>query len=112
MLNKRTKKVTFRALKYLQKAKFFQKNLKSVRAQDIPRIPPPALRDWGATPAILWGYHIIPAVLSNLKFYGYDKHTQIPADFHPRRVQGVERYFANPYHPQRADGQVFLRLWR
>lgn len=50
MLNKRTKKVTFRALKYPQKAKFFQKNLKSVRAQDIPRIPP-ALRDWGATPA-------------------------------------------------------------
>ena len=55
MLNKRTKKVTFRALKYPQKAKFFQKNLKSVRAQDIPRIPPPALRDWGATPAILRG---------------------------------------------------------
>jgi len=39
-----------------------------VRAQDIPRIPSPVLRDWGATPAILWGYHIIPAVLSNLKF--------------------------------------------
>ena len=26
-----------------------------VRAQDIPRIPPPALRDWGATPANLRG---------------------------------------------------------
>lgn len=32
-----------------------------VRVQDIPRISPPALRDWGATPAILWDNHIIPA---------------------------------------------------
>ena len=50
MLNKRTKKVTFRALKYLQKAKFFQKNLKSVRAQDIPRIPPPRFAGLGCDP--------------------------------------------------------------
>ena len=44
----------------LSQAKFSpQKNFlqlsEIVRAQDIPRIPPPALRDWGATPAILWG---------------------------------------------------------
>lgn len=71
---------------------------------------PPALRDWGATPAILWGLLFLRIVESQI--YGYDKHTQIPADLYPRRVQGVERYSANPYHPQRADGQVFLRIWR
>ena len=71
---------------------------------------PPALRDWGATPAILWGL-LFPRIVES-QIYGYDKHTQIPADLYPRRVQGVERNPTNPHHSQRADGKVFLRIWR
>lgn len=59
MPNKRTKKVTFRALKYPQKAKFFQKNLKSVRAQDIPRIPPPRFAGLGCDPGYPLGIIIL-----------------------------------------------------
>lgn len=44
----------------LKKQKF-SKKLKYVREQDIPGIPPPALRDWDATPAIPWRDNTLPA---------------------------------------------------
>lgn len=83
-----------------------------VRAQDIPRIPPPRFAGLGCDPGYPPGIIILFPRIVESQIYGYDKHTQIPADFHPRRVQGVERNPPNPYHPQRADGQVFLRIWR
>ena len=83
-----------------------------VRVQDIPRISPPRFAGLGCDPGYPLGIIILFPRIVESQIYGYDKHTQIPADLHPRRVQGVERYSANPYHPQRADGQVFLRIWR
>lgn len=82
-----------------------------VRAQDIPGIPPP-LCGIGVRPRLSFGDIILFPRIVESQIYGYDKHTQIPADLHPRRVQRVERHPANPDHPQRADGQVFLRIWR
>ena len=78
----------------------------------IPRIPPPALRDWVPTPGGLWGISEYCRCGRLLFVYDCEPGAQIPADIHPRRVQRVERHPSNPHHPQRADGQAFLRVWR
>lgn len=47
---------------------------------------PPRFAGLGCDPGYPLGIIILFPRIVESQIYGYDKHTQIPADFHPRRV--------------------------